>query len=320
MRHLFLRLPHLARARAVVLCLWCASCARTSPEPPFTLRQVGPNVWAAIHNAKAAEPAWANAGFVIGDDGVTVIDTFASAATAARLLTEIRTRTKLPVRFVVNTHYHVDHVAGNGVFGDTGAMIVAHRNVRDWIHTENLRLMGPQITPGQKILTEAFVAPTVGYDQRVNLYLGSRQIQVLSLPGHTGGDSIVVVPDSKIVFGGDLLFHNMLPTLVDASTQAWIDTLDLLLTRHADHTFVPGHGDVGKAQDVAAFREYLMRLRRLVTEAQAQGQSGDAVAAAVMPALKEKYGHMEFFDGIAKQNVLETDAELHGRKRVPPVH
>jgi cyclase len=214
----------------------------------------------------------------------------------------------------------VDHVAGNGVFGDAGAMIVAHRHVRDWIHTENLRLMGPQITPAQKTLTEAFVAPTVGYDQSLTLYLGSRQIQVLSLPGHTGGDSIVVVPDSKIVFGGDLLFHNMLPTLVDASTQAWIDTLDLLLTRHADHTFVPGHGDVGKAQDVAAFREYLMRLRRLVTEAQAQGQSGDAVAAAVMPALKEKYGHMEFFDGIAKQNVLETDAELHGRKRVPPVH
>ncbi len=226
----------------------------------------------------------------------------------------------LPVRFVVNTHYHLDHVAGNGVFTNAGAMVVAHRNVRDWIHTENLRLLGPQITPEQKALTEAFVAPTVGFDQNINLYLGSRQIQVLSLPGHTGGDSIVVVPDSKIVFGGDLLFHNMLPTLIDASTQAWIETLDLLLTQHADHTFVPGHGDVGKAQDVAAFREYLMLLRGLVKEAQAQGQSGDAVAAAVMPALKEKYGHMEFFDGVAKQNVLETDAELHGRKRVPPVH
>jgi hypothetical protein len=86
---------------------------------------------------------------------------------------------------------------------------------------------------------------------------------------------------------------------VDVSTQAWIDTLDLLLTRHADHTFVPGHGGVGKAQ--------------------AQEQSGDAVAA-VMPALKEKYGHMEFFNGVVKQNILETDGELHGRKRVPPVH
>ena len=303
-----------------VLSLCGTACTRASVEPPFTLTEVGPNTWAAIPNPKAAEPASANAGFVIGDDGVVVIDTFDSAATATRLLSEIRTRTKLPVRFVVNTHYHLDHVAGNGVFADAGAMVMAQRHVRDWIHPENLRLLGPQITAEQKTLTEAFVAPTVGYDESMNLYLGSRQIQVRSLPGHTGGDSIVVVPDSKIVFGGDLLFHDMLPTLIDASTPAWIDTLDLLLAQNADYTFVPGHGDVWTQQDVAAFRDYLVILRRLVSEAVAQGRSGDAVAAGVMPALKEKYGHMEFFDGVAKQNVLEIDAELRGTKRVPPLH
>ena len=304
----------------VILCLSCASCARPSPEPSFTLQQVGPNVWAAIHNPKSATPAWANAGFVIGDDGVAVIDTFSDATTAAKLLSEIRAKTTLPVRFVVNTHYHLDHVGGNGVFANAGAVVVADRHVRDWIHTENLRLLGPQITPEQKTLTEAFVAPAVGYDQGMNLYLGSREIQVRSLPGHTGGDSIVVVPDAKIVFGGDLLFHEMLPTLVDGSTQAWIDTLDLLRTRNADYTFVPGHGEVGQTKEVASFRDYLMLLLRLVKEAQAQGQSGDAVAAAVVPALKEKYGRMEFFDGIAKQNVLDIDAELRGTKHVPPTH
>ena len=308
------------RHSLVILCLSCASCARPSPEPAFTLHQVGPNVFAAIHNARSATPAWANAGFVIGDDGVAVIDTFMSAATATQLLSEIRARTKLPVRFVVNTHYHLDHVAGNGVFADAGAVVVADRHVRDWIHTENLRLLGPQITPEQKTLTEGFVAPTVGYEQGMNLYLGSRQIQVRSLPGHTGGDSIVVIPDAKVVFGGDLLFHDMLPTLIDASTQPLIDTLDLLLTRNADYTFVPGHGEVGQTKEVAAFRDYLMMLLTLVREAQAQGRSGDAVAEAVMPALKAKYGHMEFFDGIAKQNVLEIEAELRGTKRLPPTH
>ena len=114
----------------------------------------------------------------------------------------------------------------------------------------------------------------------MNLYLGSRRIQVRSLPGHTGGDSIVVIPDSKIVFGGDLLFHDMLPTLIDASTRPWIDTLDSLLARNADYTFVPGHGEVGQTQDVAAFRDYLVMLLTLVSEAVAQGQSGDAVAEA----------------------------------------
>lgn len=304
----------------VILCFSCASCARPSPEPAFKLHEVGPNVWAAIHNPKSPTPAWANAGFVIGDDGVVVIDTFSDATTAATLLNEIRAKTTLPVRFVVNTHYHLDHVGGNGVFANAGAVVVADRHVRDWIHSENLRLLGPQITPEQKTFTEAFVAPAVGYDQGMNLYLGSREIQVRGLPGHTGGDSIVLVPDAKVVFGGDLLFHDMLPTLVDSSTQAWIDTLDLLLTRNADHTFVPGHGEVGQTREVAAFRDYLKMLLTLVQEAQAQGRSGDAVVAAVVPALKDKYGRLEFFDGIAKQNVLDIDGELRGTRRVPPTH
>jgi glyoxylase-like metal-dependent hydrolase (beta-lactamase superfamily II) len=127
-----------------------------------------------------------------------------------------------------------------------------------------------------------------------------------------------VIPDSRVVFAGDLLFHDMLPTLVDASMLPWIATLDALLAQHAGYTFVPGHGDVGHSQDVTAFRDYLQTLHTFVTNAKARGKSGEAVLESVMPALKEKYGHMEFFEGIARQNVLETDAELNGTKRLPP--
>ncbi len=302
----------------IVFVLCGVACTGTSVEPPFTLKQVGPNIWAAIHNAKAAAPAWANAGFVIGDDGVAVIDTFASEAPATALLGEIRARTTLPVKYVINTHYHSDHVAGNGVFANAGAIVLAQRQVRGWIHAENLRLLCPTITPEQRATTEAFVAPTVVYDDGANLFLSSRRIQLRSLPGHTGGDSIVVIPDSRVVFAGDLLFHDMLPTLVDASMLPWIATLDALLAQHAGYTFVPGHGDVGHSQDVTAFRDYLQTLHTFVTNAKARGKSGEAVLESVMPALKEKYGHMEFFEGIARQNVLETDAELNGTKRLPP--
>jgi len=304
----------------VVLLSLCgtAACTRARVQPPFTLQQVGPNIWAAIHNDKATAPAWANAGFVIGDDGVAVIDTFASEATATALLAEIRARTALPVKFVINTHYHSDHVAGNGVFANAGAIVLAQRQVRGWIHTENLRLLGPSITPEQRAITEAFVAPTVVYDHGANLFLGSRRIQLRSFPGHTGGDSIVVIPDSRVLFAGDLLFHDMLPTLVDASTRPWIDTLDALLAQYAGFTVIPGHGDVGHSPDVSAFRDYLQTLHTLVSNAQARGKSGDAALETVMPALKEKYGHMEFFDHVARQNVLETDGELNGTKRLPP--
>ena len=178
---------HLASHPLSMHCL--GGLRSTAAEPPFTLKQVGPNAWAAIDNPKATSPAAANAGFVIGDDGVVVIDTF-SPRTRRSNSSPRFSRTKLPVKYVVNTHYHIDHVAGNGVFAKQGATVLA-RNVRGWIHTENLRLIGDFLTPELKAQTESFAAPTVDYEDASHLYLGSRAIHVRSLPGHTGGDSIV---------------------------------------------------------------------------------------------------------------------------------
>src|ERR1700730_8776736 len=195
-----------------VLCLACATRAQDAAEPPFTLKQVGPNVWAAISNPKSKPPPGATTGFLIGDDGLAVIDTTASGDAdgnfgtepAKQLLATIRKLTKLPAKFVINTHYHVDHVGDNAVFMDGGTIVLAHRNVRGWIHSENLRMFGKDIKPQQKAFIEALVPPTVTYDQSVDLYLGSREIRVRAFPGHTGGDSAVLIPDAKVVFAGDL--------------------------------------------------------------------------------------------------------------------
>src|SRR5688572_10325350 len=235
--------------------------AQTPPVPSFTLKQVGTNVWAAVDNPAAKGVAAANGGFVIGDDGVAVIDSFASANAARELLTEIRQRTTLPVKFVINTHYHGDHVGGNGVFAGAGASILAHRNVRTWIHAENLRLIGDKAPPNIKTMIEGLTGPSVLYIDGVNLYLGKREIQVRFFPGHTGGDSVVVVPDASVAFAGDLLWRNMVPNMVDGTTPAWIATLDTLAKANAQYTFIPGHGDVATARDVMAFRDYLSSVR-----------------------------------------------------------
>jgi glyoxylase-like metal-dependent hydrolase (beta-lactamase superfamily II) len=303
---------------AIALCFVWASCARQRPEPPFTLKQVGTNVWAAIDNPKATKPASANAGFVVGDDGVVVIDTFFTEDAATHLLGEIRQRTKLPVKYVVNTHYHIDHVAGNTVLARQGATILAQRHVRGWIHSENLRLIGDFLTPELKALTESIAAPGIDYDGVTHLHLGARTIQVRSLQGHTGGDSIVVVPDVKVAFLGDLFWRNMLPNLIDASTQTWVETLDAIAAMNEPgFTFVPGHGDVGDVRDVTAFRDYLTTLRGLVAEARTRGESGDALAQSNVPKLKEKFASWDFAEPLAKMNVLQTDAEMDGTKRVP---
>ncbi len=299
--------------------LWMPALGRaqTSPVPSFTLKQVGANVWAAIDNPAAKGVAAANGGFVIGDDGVAVIDTFASAAAAKELLAEIRHRTKLPIKFVINTHYHADHLGGNSVFADAGASVLAHRNVRTWIHAENLRLMGDKAPQNLKTMIAGLTSPSVLYVDGVNLYLGQREIQVRFFPGHTGGDSVVFVPDAGVAFAGDLLWRNMVPNIVDGTTPAWIATLDTLAKTHAQYTFIPGHGDVANARDVIAFRDYLAALRTLVGDVQRQGKSGAALVEAVMPALKKNYGQWDFFQFLAEPNIRDMEAELSGKKRVP---
>jgi len=300
----------------VLRCAAAPIAAQEPAGPAFTLKQLGPNTWAAIDNRDPNASAGSNAGVVIGDDGVAVIDSFVSVEAAKQLIAQIEKLTKLPVRFVVNTHYHADHVVGNRVFMDAGAVVLAHRNVRAWIHSENAKLLPKDARPELKALIEGLVAPTLLYDQGVDLYLGSRQVQVRSFPGHTGGDSVVFVPDAKVAFCGDLLWQGSLPNTIDASTAPWIATLDTL-AKESSYTFVPGHGDVAKAQDVTAFQQYLATLRKLVADAQAQGKSGTTVVEAVMPALTEKYGQWDFFKYLAERNIQEIDAELKGTKRIP---
>ena len=80
---------------------------------------------------------------------------------------------------------------------------------------------------------------------------------------------------------------------------------------------MPGHGEVGNAKDVAAFREYLVTLRSLVSDAQAAGMSGEALADVVIPRLRDRYSRWNGFEYSASPNLLETDAELRGKKRIP---
>jgi cyclase len=294
-------------------------CAQAPEQPsgqfPFTLKSLGHGVYAAIDDAKGESGA--NAGFVIGDDGVAVIDTFEHEAAAKALLTEIRKLTPLPIKFVVNTHYHLDHVAGNKVLEDAGAVILAQRNVWYWIHTENLKFFGKNIKPEQKAEVENLAAPNVVYDTGVDLFLGTRRLKVRVFPGHTGGDSIVEVPDANIIFCGDLFWRRTLPNLIDATTSQWITTLSTLRQIDPNGTFVPGHGDVGAAADVAAFQDYLSDLRVWTDPAVKEGKSGDALASAVMLLLTKKYETWGFFHYFAKRDILDMAAEIRGDKRVP---
>ena len=324
------------RTRTAVLLLAVLSFAAITvfaDSADFTVKKVGDGIYAAI--GADGGRAGSNAGFIIGSNGVVVIDTFEEVAPARDLLAEIRKITNLPIRFVVNTHYHLDHTGGNAVFALAGATILAQRNLRGWLRTENLKFFGANPKPEQKAMVEALVLPDETYSDAVDIYLGTRQIQVRYMLGHTGGDSVVTVPDADVVFAGDLVWQKHLPNLIDATTSDWVKTLEKLLADHPAGTFVSGHGDVATVADVRDFHDYLVGLRDDIAKAQAAGKTDQALIDAVLPQLQEKYGKdcpvaspdkkpsaptatcWGFFGPFSKRNITQTAAELAGTKKVP---
>jgi cyclase len=312
------------KIKRIAFLLFLAAAAAVSAQSPdalpFTLKPLGHGVFAAIDDAKG--DAGANAGFVIGDNGVLVVDTFENEKAARALLSEIRKLTPLPIRFVVNTHYHLDHVAGNKVFQDAGAVIVAQIHVADWIRTENLKFFGKNIKPEQKQMVDGLAMPEVLYEQELVLSLGKRRILLGHQLGHTGGDTVVMIPDARIYFFGDLFWRKTLPNLIDATVGDWMGLRGFAQANQQameSYTFVPGHGDVGTPEDMDEFLGYLGDLEAYVRKALNDGKDGDALTAVVLPVLKEKYGKWDFFEYFAKSNIKDIAAELKKQKRVPPI-
>jgi glyoxylase-like metal-dependent hydrolase (beta-lactamase superfamily II) len=306
-----------AKLAILILLVSTLSLSAQNKGPAFTITKIGDGVYAALGVDGGA--AGSNAGFIIGSSGVLVVDTFTSIAAAKDLLAEIRKITNLPIKYVVNTHYHLDHVGGNAVFAEAGATIVAQRNVAAWERTENLKFFGADPKPDKRALVEALVLPNKTYTDKIDLKLGDRLIKVRFMPGHTGGDSVVFVNDkgADIVFGGDIIWQKHLPNLIDASTEPWIATLDKLLAEHPNATFVSGHGGIATAADVKDFRDYLSQLRGDIAIAQATGKDGDDLVTAVTADLKPTFGTWGFFNHFIKPDITLTAAELKGTKKIP---
>jgi glyoxylase-like metal-dependent hydrolase (beta-lactamase superfamily II) len=302
---------------ALILLAAAESAAAEAPALPFVLKQVGPGVYAAIDGPE--HKAGSNAGFVVGDDSVLVIDSFLYPDATRALVAEIHRLTPKPIRYVVNTHYHADHTGGDQVFRDAGATIIAHRNVRAWVRTENIHLFGDRITPELKARIEALPLPDVTTTTGLTIWLGSRKVVVKTVLGHTGGDLTVFVPDAKVLFTGDLLWRKIPPNLIDGSVKEWATTdADFAAMPDAAHmVFVPGHGDVADLKDVRDFRRYLLDLRRLVTEGRKAELKGDALAAAVEPKLKALHPDWTISDRALAAEVRYMNDELAGTKRRP---
>jgi len=281
------------------------------------LKQIGPGVYAAIDGPE--HKAGSNAGFVIGDDGVLVVDAFFNQEAARALVAEIRRLTPRPIRYVVNTHYHADHTGGDQALRDAGAVIIAHKNVRGWVRTSNINLFGDRITPELKARIEALPLPDLVTDTDLTVWLGSRKVVVSNVLGHTGGDLTIFVPDAKVLFTGDMLWRKVAPNLIDGSVSEWAasDTAFAAMPGAAAISYVPGHGDVAGVKDVEDFRAYLLDLRRLVGEGREAGLKGDALTQQVAPKLRALHPDWTISERAAAAEIRYMDQELSGTKKRP---
>ncbi|HKP39070.1 MAG TPA: MBL fold metallo-hydrolase [Pyrinomonadaceae bacterium] len=334
---------------AIVLAIVCMPAAVFRPdgkaapkaEDNFELVKVAEGVFAAI--AKPGGLASGNAGFVIGDGGVLVFDTFLTPAALSELIEVIESQTKLPIKYAVNSHYHLDHTGGNQVLRARGVPIIGHDNLMKWQVEKNKRFLPApadlekrradaakqlaetpadqkdkrvqlerQIRRLEAMMTITLTNPTVTFGSgSVHLYLGKREVVLVTMLGHTGGDVLAYVPDANVVFTGDLGWSKTLPNLVDAIVNEWVPTLDKVLAEHPLARFVPGHGPVAEVADIRNFRDYLDDLRSRVKQGIADGLTIDQAKEKL--TLPEKYKSFAF-QNFATPNVEDMYKELKGTK------
>jgi len=254
-----------------------------------------------------------NIGLSVGTDGVFLIDDQFAPLTD-RIKAAITRLSDKPVKFVLNTHWHPDHTGGNENLGGSGAVIIAHDNVRKRLSVDSFIEM---FNMQSSALAPAGL-PVITFNDAVTFHLNDDEIIVTHvMNAHTDGDAIVHFKHANVIHAGDTYFSGMYPFIdgnTGGSNEGFIKAVDQVLARADDKTvIIPGHGPISNKQELTAYRDMLKtiidRIRAMVGENASLEQ---IQASALTRAFDEKYGggfiNNETFVKMVYQNMAPGDS------------
>jgi len=291
------------------------SAAHTTERiAPLSVAEIAPGVF--VHFGAIAlmsqenDGAIANVGFVVGNQSVAVIDTGGSVREGRALLAAVRMHTKLPIRYVINTHMHPDHVFGNAAFMAEGAVFVGHKNLPQALATHGRYYVANfRAAMGAALMAEVkIIAPTEVVTDTRDLDLGGRRLTLKAWPtAHSDNDLTVFDRDTGTLFAGDLLFVRHVPVL-DGSLVGWLKDLSSLAQIPA-RLVVPGHGPLVRTwpQGLSDEKRYL---ERLASDIRIMIKHGVPLAEAVKTAGASEKDRWRLFDAYNARNATAAFAEL----------
>jgi quinoprotein relay system zinc metallohydrolase 2 len=297
---------------ALILSAVVAPTAARAQQQELPVNSIADGVF--VHIGQTAQMthensgAIANIGFIVGDDAVAVIDTGGSVREGRQLLAAVRARTNKPIRYVINTHGHPDHVFGNAAFVQDGTTFVGHANLpRALAARGQFYLDAFRRTMGDELINEIrVVPPTLLVSGTLKLDLGHRPLILRAWPAaHSDNDLTVLDEKTSTLFAGDLVFLTHTPVL-DGSIRGWLGVLDELGALPAQRV-VPGHGPVSEWP--AALADERRYLQTLASDVRGMVKSGKPIAAAGTAAGAER-SRWELFDDFNTRNATAAFSEI----------
>jgi glyoxylase-like metal-dependent hydrolase (beta-lactamase superfamily II) len=291
----------------LVLALLCCASAFAQeaqqggqrPPPPQSLREIIPGHYVFSSGTF-------NSGVIVTSEGIVVLDALNSEAVGRAEREAIANTIRQPVRILVSSTFHNNYSRGNIAFADVWK--IGHENYR----TDLLALMArDKVSPEEQKAR----APNETYRDRLNLYLGGKEIQVLYVGrAHTRGDSIIYVPSDRIAYLSELWFADQFLFIDDGYGLEWLKALDAVEALGAE-IYIPAHGPIPAnpretPQGLKRFRQMLVDIRDSVQQAVARGETEDQAAANVRWPQYEK---MQSYNTQREVAVRRLYRELTGK-------